>query len=304
MAITVEKTVYEPWGSCIRVSNGTVEFFATVDIGPHIIRLGINGKHNIFFEDKQDIINVDLSEYSYEGDKWHIYGGHRLWVSPESYHSYYPEIHPVDYTLLKNGVILRQKVQEFNNLAFEIEATMSDDGTITVNHKITNVGAWKIELAPWALSVLAPGGVEVVPQPDRSTGLLANRVISLWDYSNMNDERVTWGKDFIILRQDENATTNFKLGINNEKGYAAYFLKGCLFVKKYTPVINGNYPDYGTSFETFTRECMLEMETLGELQAIAPGESVCHTETWNVYDNVELPELTDEKISETMKKYI
>ncbi len=305
MAVTVEKTALEPWGNCIRISNGATELFATVDIGPHIIRLAVNGKHNMFFEDKEGNMVNKLENSPFEGDEWRIFGGHRLWVSPEADpYSYYPEIHPVDYTLLENGVILRQKPQEFNNLALEMTVTMDEDGTVTVQHKVTNIGAWTVELAPWAMSVLAPGGVEVVPQPDRDTGLLGNRVMALWPYTDMSDPRVTWGRDYIVLRQDPTNENKFKYGLNGEKGCAFYFLKGALLVKKFAHVMGAEYPDGGMSFETFTNKYMLEMESLGALTKIASGASVYHTETFNVYDNVELPELTDEEIGKVVKKYM
>ncbi len=305
MSITVEKVVYEPWGNCIKVSNGSAEFLATVDFGPRIIRFGINGKCNIFYEDIEEKSTRDLSGTPYDGETWHIYGGHRLWVSPEDFpQSYFPDNYPVEYELLSNGVILKQKPQSFTNIALEIKITMADDGTVTAEHKVTNIGAWPIEIAPWALSVLAPGGVEIVPQPDRETELLANRVFAIWPYTDMSDERVTWGRDYIILRQDTAAKGPLKFGINSEKAYAAYFVGGCLFIKKFTHVMGGEYPDYGVSFETYTNDFMLEMESLGTLKKMAPGEVAYHTETWNVYDNVALPELTQEEIDKTVKKYI
>ncbi len=305
MAITVEKTIYEPWGNCIRISNGTVEAFATVDFGPRIIRLGVIGKANMFFEDFDDNINRDLSGTPFEGDMWHIYGGHRLWVSPEDFpQCYFPDNQPVDYELLSNGVVLKQVPQNYTNLALEIKVTMADDGTVTAEHKVTNIGAWPVKLAPWCLSVLAPGGVEIVPQPDRETGLLANRVFSIWPYTDMSDKRVTWGKDYIILRQDTTVSDPFKFGINSEKGYAMYFLDGCLLIKKFAHIMDAEYPDYGVSFETYTNNVMLEMESLGTLREMEPGTSAYHTETWNIFDNVALPELTQEDIDITVKKYI
>ena len=46
---------------------------------------------------------------------------------------------------------------------------------------------------------MAPGGKEVVPQGRRDTGLLPNRVVSLWPYSRLDDPRVHWGERYIFL---------------------------------------------------------------------------------------------------------
>lgn len=305
MSVTVEKTVYSKWGNCIRVSNGEVEIFCTIDIGPNIIRCAPVGKPNLFFEDIDNRAIQDLPEGVFRGKHWQNYGGHRFWVSPEAYPvTYYPAIDNVDYEILDNGVVLKQCNQEFNNIKLEMTVTMAEDGEITVVHKLQNTGAWEIELAPWALSVLTQGGVEIIPQPNRETGLLANRVLSIWPYTNMSDERVTWGKDYIVLRQSPDAEEAFKIGINNEHGYAAYFVNGMLFVKKYEQYVDGVYPDYGVSFETYTNSDIMEMETLGELALLKPGETTTHTETWKVYDNVEMPELDEKSIKSKLEKYI
>ena len=307
MAITVEKATLDPWGNCVRVSNGKVELFATLDIGPHIIRFNVIGKENMFLEDIQDNISKDVSQCGWFNEgTWHIHGGHRLWISPENDPaSYWPDNAPVEsYDILPNGVRLIQKQQEYLNIQQEITVTMQENGTVDVDHVVTNRGAYPLELAPWALTVLAPGGVEVVPQTKRETGLLGNRILALWPYSDMADPRITWGKDYMILRQDQNMDTSFKLGSTNEEGYAAYFLHGCMFLKRYIHVLGGNYPDFGVSFETYTNGHMLEMETLGQLVTLANGQSARHRETWQLFDGVTVPDSNDTAIKEALSKYL
>ena len=47
--VTIEKTAFQGWPNCYRVSNGTVEFIATTDVGPRIISFGFVGGANLFF---------------------------------------------------------------------------------------------------------------------------------------------------------------------------------------------------------------------------------------------------------------
>ena len=306
MSITVEKVKYEPWGSCIRISNGKHELFATLDIGPRIIRYGIAGKHNIFFEDVNKECFVDLSDKHYfDDDTWYNYGGHRLWVSPELCpQCYYPENQPIAYETTASGVILTPPPQKFTNLQMQVSVEMAEDGSVTVHNKVTNIGAWPIKIASWGLSVLNAGGTEIIPQTTRDTGLLSNRLLALWPYADMSDERVTWGKKYIMLRQDKNNENKFKLGSTNEKGYAAYLLKDYLFIKQFDFVKDGEYPDGGMNFETFTNNYFLEMEALGTLKEIANGESVCHTERWNIIDEVAPFELSEDEIERNIEKYV
>jgi hypothetical protein len=56
------------------------------------------------------------------------------------------------------------------------------------------------------------------------------------------------------------------------------------------------YPDFGCSFETFTNNEFLEMETLGPLTKVPAEGEVEQVEHWALYKNVELHELNDEEI--------
>lgn len=302
-----EEISHSKWGRCVKLTNGTVDLIATLDFGPRIIRFGAVGGENEFFEDFDDLLSKNGdSEFDIFGDEgyWHIYGGHRLWTGPEAYpRSYYPDNEPVEYTIIKNGFRLTPPPQAWNELQMEIDVVLDEKNHVEVTHKITNIGAWDVEFSPWALTVMKIGGLEVVPQPKKDTGLLGNRILALWPYTKMNDERVCWGDDFITIRPNSSADSAFKFGINNERGFAAYFNHGNLFVKKFVPVDGGTYPDGGVSYETYTNNIMVELETLGEYKKVKPNETVVHVENWELIMNVPMPD-TNEEISAAIKKYI
>jgi len=297
--MVIEKTAYGMWGECVRMANNEIELFATLDIGPRVIRFGYIGGGNIMCEDVEGKSLADGAEFDRRfgaGSAWYIHGGHRLWTSPEAMpRSYYPDNEKVDCKINGNTVTLTPPPQKWTQLQLSIEITMSENSNdVTVKHYITNIGAWEVELAAWALSVLAPGGMEIVPQPTRDTGLLGNRVIALWPYTNMADKRVYWGDKFITLRQDEGAAQPFKFGINSEHtcgghARAAYILDGTMFIKRFNVNENGNYPDGGMSFETYTNFLMLEMESLSELKKLRTDETVEHTEYWSLRRGVSEP---------------
>jgi hypothetical protein len=73
-----------------------------------------------------------------------------------------------------------------------------------------------------------------------------------------------------------------------------------LFVKQYEHIDDIEYPDYSaSSFETYTNNFMLEMETLSPLVLLGPDETFEHIEIWSLYDNVKVPaneKEIDEKI--------
>lgn len=283
--IQISKMDYKGWKNSISVTNGIVDLVATTDVGPRIIRFGFAGKENELCEVAEQVGTTG-------GDQWKIYGGHRLWHSPENDpRTLQPDNTKIAWRKKKNGIVLDQPAEPWTNIKKEMEIVMSpDSASVTVIHRQTNQGAWEIELSVWAITVMAAGGREIIPINTRDTGLLPNRMLSLWPYAKMNDKRVTWGEKYIFLNQDTKADGPFKIGMPNESGWAAYANHGRLFVKQYEHIDGVDYPDYSaSSYETYTNSFMLEMETLSPLVLLGPGETVEHTETWTLYDNVKVP---------------
>ncbi|MBN2559003.1 MAG: hypothetical protein JXB33_09645 [Clostridia bacterium] len=290
---------YGGWKNCHRLQNGLVELIITGDVGPRVIRYGFIGSDNEMCEVADQLGKTG-------GEEWRIYGGHRLWHSPEGKpRSYFPDNVPCDVSIIENGVHISQLVETTTGIKKDIEITLDPNSSgVTLRHYLANEGMWAVELAAWALTVMAPGGIEVVPQNQLDTGLLPNRMLSLWPYTKFNDPRVTWGEKFILLRQDPKNTNAFKFGISNTDGWAAYANHGNLFVKKFIPVDGALYPDYsGSSYETYTIDFMLEMETLSPLSILEPGESIVHVETWQLFRNVTAPE-TEKDVEDNIIKLI
>jgi hypothetical protein len=310
MSIKINKIDFLNFGECLEVKNDTCTLIITTEIGPRIIGYFLNSKENVFFEDVNREISYNKDNFCDvfgKDEKWYIYGGHRLWISPEfAPFSYYPDNEKVSYEIENNTIILTPKAQRVTNVAMSMSVTLDETSSkVTVVHKVKNLNLRELTFAPWSLSVMAKGGVEILPQPDRKTGLLANRTLALWDYSNMADERVFWGEKYITLKQDINANCAFKLGISGENGWASYLNKGQMFIKRYDHILGANYPDGGMSYETYTNEHMLEIETIGELKNYQSGEEAVHTENWELIECNDTFNPKDEtQIEQIVNKYI
>jgi hypothetical protein len=282
---TVEQVAFGGWTQNAWLSNGTIELVITGDVGPRIIRCGFVGKQNLFAEYKDQFGKTG-------GTEWNIFGGHRLWHAPEHpVRTYYPDNMPVKLEYLESAVHVTQAVEPTTGIQKSMELTLTGDTSVRVVHRLHNMGAWPVELAPWALSVMAPGGTVVIPLPPRGShpkDLLPANSIVLWPYMDMSDSRWTWGQKYILLRQNANGSPQ-KIGLSLPDGWAAYILNGQAFVKQYQHIAGATYPDLGSSFETFTNQDMLEVETLGPLQVIQPGASVEHIEYWHLIDGIQTP---------------
>lgn len=286
MPVNVEKIEYKRFGECIRLADERFELVIMVGKGPRIIRFALQGGENVFAE-------LDGEGFETDNGFWHMIGGHRLWHSPEaSPRTYTPDAEPVHWEEIDNGARVVQKPHAYDQLQKEMEITLENDA-VRVVHRIANHSLWPIEFSVWALSIMAAGGVLIVPQNTEETGLLPNRSVIYWPYTDVRDARASLGNRYMLVRQGPGKTP-FMFGQPNERGWAAYAVNGCLFAKTFDFSDNARYPDYGCSFESYCCDFMIEVESLSPLRTVAPGESSVHEERWTLHNGATLPGNEDE----------
>lgn len=290
-AVRIEKTSYKGWNSCYRVTNGEIELIVTADVGPRIIRLGFPGGQNLFKEFPDQLGKSGEKDFQ-------LRGGHRIWVAPETLAtSWALDNVPVKIDI-NNGVLeVTEPVEPGTGIQKQIAVRMAPSGTaVEVIHRVKNHNPWAIEFAPWALTMMAPGGAGITGFPPRGKHpavLEATNPLVMWAYTDLSDKRWTFTKKYMALRQDPHATDPQKIGTFNARTWAAYLLNGEVFLKRYDADPAKTYPDFGCSFETFTNAEFLEMETLGPLQRVAPGASATHVERWSLHKDVRISAWTD-----------
>ena len=290
----VETTEYRGWKNNLRLSNGDAELIATLDVGPRVISYRLAGGTNVFKEYDDQLGKAGEPD-------WMIRGGHRLWAGPEdTTRTYHADNGPVAHRELGPlHVALTPAPEAPYGLQKEIDLQLADKGSVvTVTHRIKNVGKTPTDLAVWGLSVMAPGGVEIIPLPPKKphpgspknakspAEFLSNQLYVAWPYTDFKDPRWTFGTSAVTLRQDAHKGPT-KLGIAHTMGAVGYLNGGTLFVKRFGHDAGKVYPDHGCNFETFTNEDMLECETLGPLVHLAPGQQVEHVEHWELFGGVE-----------------
>ena len=310
MSIKFSETNYETFGKCLKIENEICELYVTLELGPRIIRYALKGYDNMLKQDTDKVVGKCGPEYEkafYKDAYWCNYGGHRLWTSPEAFpETYYPDNDPVSYEIKDDIAIIYGNPQMTNNIKYTFEISLEENSSkVTVNHIIENIDDKVQKFAPWSLTVMDPGGLEIIPKPTTDTGLLPNCVVALWPYSHMDDERLYWGNKYITIQQNPNIERAFKLGLNNEHQWIAYLNKKCLFIKRYTHLNDAIYPDFGVSFETYTDSGILEIETLGELREVNPNEKVKHTEYWELKEaDISLDRKNEDQIENFAKKFV
>lgn len=280
----IENIDYLSW-NCIRLSNGVVDLVITADVGPRIIRFGFVDGPNEF-----KVLDAGLKG----GDYWRNYGGHRLWHAPESMpRTYFPDNFPVNIKPYDDFVRVTPPEETVNGIQKELDIQiLGETSQVKVIHRLTNTGAWPVELAIWGISVMDGGGVAIIPLPLRGSHtefLSPTHLMTMWAYTNMSDPRWTWGDRFVLLRHDSKDQWPQKVGVSIPGGWAAYANGGRLFLKQAEYKTGALYPDNGCSMEFFTNPEMLEVESLSPMMTLEPRQSAEHTEIWTLLKDIPQP---------------
>src|SRR3954451_7322613 len=291
-AVKIEKVAYRGWPNCYRITNGEVELIVTTDVGPRVIRYAFVGGQNLFKE-----FDAQMGK---QGEKeWTPRGGHRIWMAPEDAKlTYALDNGPVKIDIAGSAVTLTQPVEPETGLEKQIVVRLSDSGTnVEVLHRLTNRKGRSRKIAAWALTMMSPGGHGITGFPPRGTHpqqLAPTNPLVMWAFSDLSDPRWKFTKKYMVLAQDpKNTGQPQKLGHFNPNTWGAYLLGSDLFIKRYTADPSKPYPDFQSSFETFTSADFLELETLGPLTTLAPGQSLEHLERWSLLRNVHINGWTD-----------
>jgi hypothetical protein len=265
---------------CVKLENDALTLWVTESIGPRIIGLALQGGDNLFAE----LPDVTLDWPA--GGTFFFRGGHRLWYAPEDPRcTYIPDDAPVTITEFESGILVTQPVEAQTGIQKSLTITLpGHDARVIVDHTLANRGAASVELAPWAITQLRPGGVAILPQPSEPAdehGLLPNRHITLWPYTSINSPHITWGDRFVFVRAVMRDGA-LKIGFPNPAGWLAYAVDDTLFVKRAAYEPDADYFDRGSSSECYCNPHFLELETLGPRTRLAPGRSTTHREKWTL----------------------
>lgn len=266
------------------LENETLRLEYLTTAGPRIVRFSRPGEPNLLAELPDVHIKTPLGPYYFRG-------GHRLWSAPEAIpDTYTPDNDGVKVEEFPGGVRLIGRSEPSTGTTKIIEICLSPDrAAVTLRHELRNSGLRPVDLAPWALTMLRLGGMAILPQPAGNAdalGLLHNRILALWPYTRINDPRLILGDDFILNRASPGLSP-VKIGYFNPYGWLAYWVDGSLFRKTFDSVAIATYPDSGCNAEIFCDDNVVELETLGPLGRLEPGESSFHTETWEIYDSLD-----------------
>jgi hypothetical protein len=262
-----------------RLENDHLILDYLLETGPRVVRLIPTALgENLLAETPDYVLASPHGPYR-------LWGGHRLWHAPESAdRTYVPDDRGVRVERTADGVRLIQD-EPRTGIRKELVVTLHPtEARVRLEHRLANTGLWPVELAPWALTQLPLGGAAILPTTGMLSdtyGLLPNRLIALWPYSRWDDPRFRPGEEAIEITTQPIARP-FKLGYMNHAGWLAYRRGAVTFTKRWTPQPDRPHVDFGCNAEVYVNNRHVELETLGPLARLEPGEAVEHVEEWEV----------------------
>jgi len=285
--IKVKEIVHKDYGNCLRLSNSSVTIMVSLDYGPRILHFSMNDGSNVMFFNRDPEYlkkGSDFDRIFYPGAYWNIRGGNRLWIAPHSYpHAFYPDNESVEYILLESGARFIPKPRTQIGAQLSTEVLLDKEApTVTINQSILNISSEPKKWAAWSITSVDAGGIEIIPLSQKQTGVLPNRQVVYWPYTDIVDNRIILRNRYAVLMHDQNVSAPFKIGFNNDSGWACYVNNGICLTIRYDHIDQAEYPDFGVSYETFADDRMVEMEVFSPLKILQPGESVSLLEKWNL----------------------
>lgn len=299
--IHTKEMVYKHYGSCISISNDTIELVITIEKGPRIISLGFIGEDNILYNDteqKYRFLNKEISQTNGQSTYHYLYGGHRFYLSPAQLsEARYPDNDTVVYSIDDDGITFQDLTQTTSNMQLSCKIMLNETGAdFMVVHTATNHSNETKHAALSTSTMVNPNGYAILPQHDGSDIFVPNRVYVYWPFTRLHDSRLYMNDTFMTVQPDSSINYPFKIGYNNTQGWISYVIGNTVLYKRYVHDAKAVYPDNGASSQIFCCKDFLELTVQSPMYRISPQESIKHVENFSLHhtQTVKKPENEEE----------
>ncbi|MFM7717955.1 MAG: hypothetical protein ACKO8G_00455, partial [Actinomycetota bacterium] len=201
---------------CVVLARGAERLHVTEDVGPRILGCSRGGANLL-------ALTPDAALPFPGGGACHLVGGHRLWAAPEvPAITYAPDDAPCAVTEVDGGARFAAPV-DAAGLARTIEVRATAEGWSVV-HELANRGDAPLEVAPWAITQVRPGGEAFLPLPPAGEPPQADRALVLWPYTDLADARLRPVAGGLVVAAEPGPPT--KVGAAPGAGWVSYRIDG------------------------------------------------------------------------------
>lgn len=290
MSVNIQEvSSYENYGRALQLSNSRLELLVSLDVGPRILFLRLDGGENLLWNDlnrEMALKSPALEKEFGAGAQYYFYGGHRVWLAPQhEIKTCIPDNDPVEYKAIPQGAVFT--CEKRDNPGIQMDLTIQlhpskPEFSVMVEMHVLKDNTFAI----WQITQMAPGGMTIVPFHrgafDPSKVLVPRRQLSVFDFTDLQDERLYLGNNYITLKQIPGMKRPFKLGMMDYDGWCCYVNHGTIVTKLFDALEGAGYTDGGVNCEIYTGHAFMEIESLGSYAPRKAGESVLYTEHFKV----------------------
>ena len=265
------------WGKILWVCHGSFELGIALDFGIRIVHAACSGMDNLLYRQPDD-----LSDGYFEPNGWRLYGGHRMWSAPEGPLSTTPDNTPIHWKIQPDSILLWEDPNPITGFQKSLRLSFLADGNLRLFHEFKNISSRPVTCASWGITSLAPGGCAKIDFfYDPSPSYQPRRSVSLWGSTRLQDPRLRFEE--AALYATFSPISDFcKVGIYSHRGIAVYENLNQRLTLSFPTSAIENLPDGGSNFEIFLCPHFMELETLGQLTQLMPGETASHWEKWKL----------------------
>lgn len=282
--VTVERIVYCGWQDSYRITAGAYSIVVVPEIGGRIMEYSLESM-NALWE------NVDEFGKTYPiAKEWHNYGGYKTWVAPQSKWGWPPDpmldFGKANVEIVENSkgvptIKITGAASLKSGVMFTKEVSLTESGEVTLKQRMHNISGDTFLGSIW--DVTQVGTPCFVVFPIRKQSRIPGGLAYLMGESKSTGQFVRNG-DLCITRYLGEAG---KIGSDSDGPWMIWFKDDLAYVKLFDPMQRGaQYPDGGCSVEVFTSDKeagYVEMEILGPLVELEPGDSTELTEKWRIF---------------------
>lgn len=269
----------------IQIEAGRVRLAVTTSVGPRVLGLLTDDDHNHFAELPEKTLDCPGSGVI------HLRGGSRLWAAPEDPRfTYRPDDDPVGVHEIDDGVRLVTRPDPVSETSREIDIRVTGPERFAFDYRVVNRADHPQRLAAWAITMMKPLGRAFLPlltDDFDEGGFQGQRNIVLWSYSRNDDPRYVIHDGALEVRSsvmsDGPLDAPFKIGTTMRRGWTAHHREGLLLVKYAGHDEGREYADMGASGQIYSNGEFTELETMGPLTDLDPGDTAEHHEEWAIH---------------------
>jgi len=266
-------TTFGPWQHAYKVVAGSVEMIIVTEIGPRILSLRVGDQPNILY----------VADATPKRDQWCIYGGHRIWMAPESEATMAPDNVPCTVTVTNGEIVVETPVDPLSKLQ-KVLVVSAVGNAFRVRNIIRNTGSLLATGAVWALTCVRPDSKVFFPWG--RPGNWRMKKICYWaswcgGKQTSNVQSPQWQPTEELFIIDPTGEVG-KVGTSGHEGWlgAVFPAANTTFYKCFSYQEGAAYTDDGCAIQSYTCKRMIEMETLSPFGVFQPGEELAHEEIW------------------------